>query len=74
MVNSAISAKRKMHGQFQIVDRENTNSVNLAEKTSILQDLLKKHHSANSVPKKCFQVEQNVVFSEEEKMPFRRCM
>ena len=48
--------------------------MNLAEKTSILQDLLRKHHSANKVQKKkYFQVEENVLFFEEEKMPISVC-
>ena len=52
-----------MHGQFQNVDRENTNSVNLAEKTSILQDLLRKHHSANNVQKNKTVIKLKTMFS-----------
>ena len=59
-----------MHGQFQIVDRENTNSVNLAEKTSILQDWLKKHHSANSVQKNVFKLNKMLCFLRKKKCPF----
>ena len=59
-----------MHGQFQNVDRENTNSVNLAEKTSILQDLLKKHHSANSVQKNVFKLNKMLCFLRKKKCPF----
>ena len=59
-----------MHGQFLIVDRENTNSVNLAEKTSILQDWLKKHHSANSVQKNVFKLNKMLCFLRKKKCPF----